>query len=50
MSCSYDGVSIKYCGLQAMETTEDFSAEMECEIVVDDMLMFWIHPRYQCSS
>ena len=23
---------------------------MECEIVVDDTMMFGIHPRYQCSS
>ena len=46
----YDGASTKYCGLQDMETTEIFSAEMECEIVVDDTMMFWIHSIYQCSS
>ena len=32
-----------------METTENFSAEMECENFVDYTMMFWIHPRYQCS-
>ena len=46
----YDGVSTKYCGLYDMETTENSSAEMECEIVVDDTMIFWIHLRYQCSS